>query len=213
MAKKRKYYVVWVGAKPGIYDSWDKCLKQTKGYPAAKYKSYESMAEAERAYTGGAPTYSYSPKTEKSTFVSKANWEAQGVILNSYAVDAACSGNPGLLEYRGVRTHDASEIFKMGPFQEGTNNIGEFLGIVHALAVFNAKDMHNIVLYSDSKTAIAWVRNKKIKSTLERNSRNAELWQLVDRALIWLNNNTWDHKILKWETKEWGEIPADFGRK
>lgn len=36
------------------------------------------------------------------------------VIENSLAVDAACSGNPGPMEYRGVHVASRQEIFHFG---------------------------------------------------------------------------------------------------
>ena len=133
-------------------------------------------------------------------------------IANSLSVDAACSGNPGVLEYRGVYTSTGREIFKQGPFPEGTVNIGEFLALVHGLAYLKQKNK-NIPVYSDSKTAISWVKNKKVKTKLELNKKNKKLFDLIDRALNWLQSNNFENQILKWETKYWGEIPADFGRK
>jgi ribonuclease HI len=127
-------------------------------------------------------------------------------------VDAACSGNPGVLEYRGVDTRSGAELFRQGPFPEGTVNIGEFLAIVHALAMLK-KIQSDWPVYSDSRTAIAWVRDKKIKTNLQRTSKNEALFKLVDRALVWLNENRWKNPVRKWETTYWGEIPADFGRK
>ena len=46
-----------------------------------------------------------------------------------------------------------------------------------------------------------------------RNNKNKGLFELIDRALVWLKENTYTTTIVKWETKAWGEIPADFGRK
>ena len=103
------------------------------------------------------------------------------------------------------------ELFKKRPISCGTNNLGEFLAIVHALSLF--KDQPDRVIYTDSATAMAWLRSKIIKSTLVRNDDSKEVWDLVDRAVAWLKGNSYQNKILKWETKKWGEIPADFGRK
>jgi ribonuclease HI len=127
-------------------------------------------------------------------------------------VDAACKGNPGILEYRGVDTRSGAEFFRLGPFPEGTVNIGEFLAIVHALALLKKIDS-GWPIYSDSRTAIAWVKAKKIKTNLERKTNTEQLFQLTDRAVEWLKSNTWTNPVLKWETAYWGEIPADFGRK
>ncbi|NND33002.1 MAG: ribonuclease H [Saprospiraceae bacterium] len=210
MTKKKKYYVVWVGAKPGIYQNWEDCQAQIMGYPQAKYKSFKTLAEAKDALAGK-PSDFQNSKESKSKKKTPLNHE--GVNWKSISVDAACSGNPGVLEYRGVHTKSGEEIFRQGPFQKGTNNIGEFLALVHALALLKKKGAHQMPIYSDSRTAMAWLRNKKLKTTLQRSPDNATLFNLVDRALSWLDSNSYENPILKWETEKWGEIPADFGRK
>lgn len=205
MAKGNKYYVVWVGSKPGIYDNWQDCQLQIVGYPQAKYKSFKSLEEAKKAYTQG-----YSGPKNKTT---SRELDQRGVIWKSISVDAACSGNPGIMEYRAVETKNKNEIFHQGPFPEGTNNIGEFLALVHALAYLKKKGLSDYPIYTDSRTALSWLKNKKIKTTLQRSPRNTKLFELMDRALDWLNKNQYKNPILKWETEKWGEIPADFGRK
>ena len=131
---------------------------------------------------------------------------------NSLSVDAACSGNPGILEYQGVDTKSGIRLFHLGPFPEGTVNIGEFLAIIHALAFLKKQDS-NIPVYTDSMTALSWLRKKHVNTKLVRSAKNEALFQLVDRALFWLHNNSYSNTVIKWNTKQWGEIPADFGRK
>jgi ribonuclease HI len=208
--KKQKYYVVWKGKNPGIYDNWAEAEEQIKGVEGAKYKSYEIESEAIKAYSEKAEKHIYSNSKPQG----KANIKSTIGLpnYNSISVDAACAGNPGILEYQGVETASKKPIFRMGPFPEGTVNLGEFLAIVHGIALLQ-KHNSDLPIYSDSRTAIAWVRNKKIKTTLERNNKNKELFELVDRALAWLNTNSFSNKIVKWETEFWGENPADFGRK
>ncbi|MEP7267469.1 MAG: ribonuclease H family protein [Saprospiraceae bacterium] len=207
MAKKQKYYVVWKGIKTGIFDSWKECESQVKGYIGARYKSFDSIEAAEYAYQSGPYTIA-APKKNKTS--NKINLP---IKQDSIAVDAACEGNPGLLEYQGMDLATGTILFHIGPLEEGTNNLGEFLAIVHALALFKKENKSNKVIYSDSLTGIAWVRNKRIKSTLQRTKKNEPLFKLVDRAITWLHTNTYSNSILKWETEEWGENPADFGRK
>ena len=127
------------------------------------------------------------------------------------AVDAACSGNPGKMEYRGVHLPSFQQVFHFGPLY-GTNNIGEFLAIVHALALLKQKGI-DMPVYSDSRNAIAWVKQKKCKTKLPRDAKSEPIFQLIDRAERWLHDNTYSTPVLKWETEQWGEIPADFGRK
>ncbi|WP_199615345.1 ribonuclease H [Paenibacillus alkalitolerans] len=211
-----KHYVVWVGRKPGIYETWNDCKAQVDGIPGAKYKSYGTKQEAQRAYEAGweksfrEAGKSGAKKSPASAAKTKA--AAAGYDADSVSVDAASSGNPGIVEYKGVDTRTGEILFHRGPIAKGTNNLGEFLAIVHALAYLH-KLGSNKTIYSDSKTAMKWVREKHVATTLARDSSTEEIWKLVDRALAWLNNNTYRNKIVKWETDVWGEIKADFGRK
>lgn len=132
---------------------------------------------------------------------------------HALAVDAACAGNPGKMEYQGVQVCNGKRIFKMGPFPEGTNNIGEFLAIVHALSYLNTQGFADTPIYTDSVTGMAWVRKKKANTKITANERNRPLLDLVARAEKWLQTHTYRNPILKWRTEEWGEVPADFGRK
>lgn len=204
---KQKFYVVWKGVNPGIYTSWTDCQLQIQGYKGALYKSFESLEEAERAL--GTPAHCYiNKKQETATSVCQIPSDFN---MNCLAVDAACSGNPGPMEYRGVYLLTGQEIFHFGPVY-GTNNIGEFLAIVHGLALVKQKGVE-IPIYSDSRNALNWVKQKKCKTKLERNARTEELFQLIERAEKWLRENTYTTPLLKWETEKWGEVPADFGRK
>lgn len=210
---KQKYYVVWAGHQPGIYSSWAECQAQTKNYPNAIYKSYSTKAEAEEAFHSSAPkwTFKKTDATRRSPSVNKGL--SPKIIKESISVDAACSGNPGTMEYQGVWTADKSLLFHFGPVEDGTNNVGEFLAIVHALALLEKKKDSTTPIYTDSKTALSWVRKKKANTKLARTERNKELFEMIGRAEKWLATHTWKNPLIKWETEDWGEIPADFGRK
>ena len=133
-------------------------------------------------------------------------------VMDSIAVDAACSGNPGMMEYQGVDVRTGYQIFHLGPLEQGTNNVGEFLAIVHAIALFY-KNNPKLTIYSDSQTAIKWVKNRKTRTRLEPTEKNRSIFNLIQRAEKWLQENTFSNPVLKWDTDKWGEIPADFGRK
>ncbi|MEO8773176.1 MAG: ribonuclease H family protein [Gelidibacter sp.] len=212
MSKKKKYYTVWQGHKTGIFQKWNDCKAQIKDYQGAQYKSFETFEAAKKAFDGNYKDY-IGKSTSFTSGLSKAQLEKIGhPNYNSISVDAASSGNPGIMEYRGVDTKTKKQLFIQGPFPEGTNNIGEFLALVHGLA-FLKKHESQRILYTDSKIAMSWVRKKICNTKLPRNSKNEELFELVDRAVSWLKTNTYTTTIVKWETKAWGEIPADFGRK
>ena len=211
--KKRKYYVVWEGHNTGIYDSWTECQLQIKAYQGAKFKSFDSIAEAQEAFRSGHEKYvsynkSGSKKSADSTLLASSR---KDIVWNSISVDAACAGNPGVMEYQGVDTKTKFQYFHQ-KFALGTNNIGEFLAIVHALAMLQRQG-NTMAIYTDSKIAMGWVKQKSCKTKLVKNARTAHLHELINRAENWLKENHYKNEILKWDTKNWGEIPADFGRK
>lgn len=207
MAKNR-YYVVWNGVEPGIYDSWDKCRAQIEGVKQALYKGFATLPEAQRAYSSSPGQYlGAGAKAEKP----KTKELPANIYRNALAVDAACSGNPGQMEYRGVYLETGQEIFHFGPIY-GTNNIGEFLAIVHALALLHQK--HSAMpIYSDSRNALLWVKQGTCKTKLPRTPESAPLFEYIERAEKWLREHSYSNPLIKWETSSWGEIPADFGRK
>lgn len=206
MAKKKaKFYVVWEGREMGVFNSWDECKPHIESFQGAKYKSFATLAEANAAFIQGASSYIVTKVKTKKKGLPKE------VLLKSICVDAACSGNPGVMEYQAVETGSKKQLFHVKQ-DIGTNNIGEFLAIVHALAYLKQQKAEHVI-YSDSKIAIAWVNKKEMKTLLPRNDQTATLWDLIDRAVLWLQSNVYNTKILKWKTDEWGENPADFGRK
>lgn len=208
---KQKFYVVWKGRRTGIFESWEECNKQISGFKDAEYKSFKTKLLAEKAYA--------SPSNEsigKGFFESELTEEQIKLlgdpIENSIAVDAAWNSMTGIVEYRGIYYKTKKEFFRQGPFEDGTNNIGEFLAIVHALAHCKKNNLL-LPIYSDSRIAIGWVKSKEAKTKLELTERNRQLFDLINRAQKWLHENEYPNQILKWETRAWGENPADFGRK
>lgn len=211
MANKKKYYVVWEGREKGIYEDWSGCKVQIDQFQGARYKAFESRAEAEEAFLKGYSRYYKLHPPRKKSDIAAGPGDPRP-ILNSLSVDAAWNTVSKVMEYQGVYTATGELIFRRGPFQGASNNIGEFLALVHGLALLK-KQNSPIPVYSDSITAIAWVRQKKHKSVILPTPENEEIFDLLQRAELWLLNNTYTTPVLKWNTKLWGEIPADFGRK
>lgn len=206
---KNKFYTVWTGRQVGVFASWDECRLQVEGFPGARYKGFPTREAAESAFKSE-PDFS-------SDNEPKISWQtlpegSPKPDTNTIAVDAACSGNPGKMEYRGVFTDTGTELFKSPVFEGGTNNIGEFLAIVHCLA-WQQKNKLNYPIYSDSVNGQKWVREGACKTKLVENEKNKYLFEVIRRAEKWLHDNTFRVPIYKWRTEIWGEIPADFGRK
>jgi ribonuclease HI len=219
---KGKYYVVWVGKKTGVFSSWPECQAQVSGIQDAKFKSFESKPLADAAFKDGWKKHWGQGKAAASTKPGSKSvpsvkqpvlfGDEASIDYDSISVDVGTRGNPGRVEYKGVDTQTGDILFYVGPIANGTNNLGEFIAIVHALRYLKEKGSTRTI-YTDSKTALSWLRNKKVASTLKRDASTAKIWELTDQAVKWLQMNTYSNKILKWNTEEWGEIKADFGRK
>lgn len=211
MAKK-KWYVVLKGKKPGIYTLWEDAKEQVSGFPAAVFRGFESENAALKAWQEqwfpALPKQSEAYQGRAAAPASGKQAYPSGPFL---VVDAACSGVPGPTEYQGFLMPEKKQLFCI---QVGwaTNNIGEFLAIVHAMAWLK-KQNSSVPVYSDSATAISWIRKKELKTNLPRNEKTKNAWNLLDRALEWLKSNSFSGPLRKWETSRWGENPADFGRK
>ncbi len=208
---KSKFYVVWVGRKTGVYDTWEDCSAQIKGFHGAVYKSFKTIQLAELAFYS--PSDEFIGKEILETELSEEELKLIGnPIEDSICVDGAWNTFTGIVEYQGVFNKTKELIFKQGPFEDGTNNIVEFLAIVHALAHCKKNNI-TLPIYSDSRNAIGWVKVKEPKTKHEKSVKNQKLFELLARATKWLKENEYQNKILKWETRAWGENPADFGRK
>ena len=221
------WYVVWHGRTPGLYQGWANCQTQIADLEDAEYKMFADEEAALAAYQAHPSTPpATDPDTPKPVVriaqptaapasdddEDTPDLRSSQPIRHSICVDAACRGVPGPVEYQAVYTDTGEYLFRQGPFAWGTNNIGEFLAVVHALASLQRKG-DTRPIYSDSLTALSWVRAKQCKTTLPEDERNEELFVLIRRAEQWLHENAYENAVLKWDTEHWGEIPADFGRK
>lgn len=212
--KVRKYYVVWEGRAPGIYDSWEEARLQVEGFPDAKYRSYDSQEAATRAFRGNAREEMALYRQMAARRAEAVNYAAMNIRGDAIAVDGACSRNPGPTEYRGVSVGTGRELFRVGPIPNATNNIGEYLAIIHAAALLKQRGDFTTPIYSDSRTALSWIRAGHHRSKIVADGGNARACELLRRADAWLAaNGPIRNPLLKWDTENWGEIPADFGRK
>ncbi len=210
----RKFYVVWEGLAPGIYDTWDEARAQVEGFRGARYKAFNTIEEATAAFRG-------SYEDQASLLIALANRQPAMVNTADFpeirtdaiAVDGACAGVPGPMEYRGVEIATGRELFRVGPYPGGTNNIAEYLALIHALALLDKQGDRTTPVYSDSRTALSWLRRRRANTTLAPGPDNQVVFTLLDRANRWIATHSPANPVLKWQTDVWGEIPADFGRK
>lgn len=212
--KKPKYYVVWDGSNSRIYTDWDEAREALKGLNMDHLKTFGSKVLAEKALEEGPENYKGKDFRKTKDLSEEEIKKIGDPIELSLSVDAACNEMTGIMEYQGVWTFDKDQVvFRKGPYSGGSNNIGEFLALVHGLAWLKNhqdKKMHELPIYSDSRIAMGWIKAKKCRT---KSVGSQELEELIRRAEVWLQRNIYKNPILKWETKVWGEIPADFGRK
>lgn len=212
--KRSKFYTVFRGFVPGVYETWEECQASTKGFSGASFASFKTRAEAEHALSVG----DLKKWREMEETLKKDRWMHSDVLKDGpcLVVDAACSGFPGPVEFRGVLLPSSAEAFRCGPFRNGSNNIGEFLAIVTGMRWLNERSLA-IPIYSDSKCAIGWVTHRGVCNTsMDKADQSAEIRSELARAESWLRG-PFAHKYIKllrkWDTEELGEIPADFDRK
>ncbi|TAF67846.1 MAG: ribonuclease H [Cytophagales bacterium] len=212
MAKKQKYYVVWKGHQQGIFEDWETCQKQVKNFPEAQFKSFDTYTEAQLAYKEGywLTIQKYKKENKPTSSINVHTYPQDDTAI---CVDAACNMATKQMEYKGVWLKNKKIIFQSPVYEGATNNIGEFLAIVHALAWLERENQPTTTIYSDSQTAIAWVRKKKANTKIDHTPENQTVRELIARAEKWLKEHNHNHSILKWQTEQWGEIPADYGRK
>lgn len=212
MSKQPKFYVVWKGRNTGVFDSWKACKEQTNGFDGAIFKSFLSRKMAEMAFQQESSEFVGVVKKNENKLSKEELLLIGNPIEDSIAVDGAWNNNTGLVEYQGLYFKTSEVLFHIGPLEDGTINMVEFLAIVHALAL--CKQWHwKIPIYSDSKIALGWIKDKKAKTNHPPSEKNKKLFEMLVRAEKWLADNTYENSLLKWETKAWGENPADFGRK
>jgi ribonuclease HI len=200
------WYVVWRGRVPGVYATWEEARAQVHSFSGARYRAFKDRQQAELAFAAG-------PEADLSALA--LDWRRQHLppeALQGYAVDAAWNAQTKTMHYRGVRIADDQEIFHHGPFEDATNNVGEFLAVVEGLDWLKQRGLR-APIYTDSLNAMQWVSERRCNTALVPTARNAELFARVAWAERWLREHADHAPVHKWRTELWGENPADFGRK
>lgn len=141
------------------------------------------------------------------------------------AVDASMRGGKtgasnGVIEWRVVDLVTGHEIHRSNIYPQGTISLAELLAIYDGLKFFMDANLHNEefpFLYTDSKVAYEWANGRPIKSSLPVNEATGPLWSMVWSDQGWAElpevRDVIKDKLRMWNTKEWGENPADLGYK
>jgi ribonuclease HI len=146
-----KYYVVWKGREPGVYDNWEACKRQVEGFKSPLYKAFVSLPAAEEAFRKGSQDYLKS-KDHPMQMIFDALYGSP--IIPSIAVDGACSGKTKQAEYQEW-IPKPNNVYFIGSFSEGTNNLMEFLAWYMLWRIANVI-IWMCLFYTDSATAMKW---------------------------------------------------------
>lgn len=207
------FYGVWSGKQTGVFETWAECSAQVSGFKGAQYRKItaNTLADAQKVFEQESYQEGVKAKTETASTAVKPVQKGPDIAF-ALTVDGA--DNSVESEYQAVWYPSREPAFKSKVFKGGTNNIAEFLGLVHAIRYLH-ETKKGTVIYTDSMTALAWVRNKRANTTAGQTGRlTEELKHLIGEAEAYLlTNGIGDIELHKWDTKQWGEIPADFGRK
>lgn len=140
---KQKFYVVWKGRVPGIYDSWEACNAQISGFAGAEYKSFKTRTMAEDAFKNNSENYigkdifetELTPEQlvllgvpKQDTISVDADWNTVSminVILVAYRMWTVKGIKKGLrcIEEPFVRGDQESAIEPLAPFIALVNQI------------------------------------------------------------------------------------------
>ncbi|MCY9861130.1 ribonuclease H family protein [Vibrio coralliirubri] len=212
---KKNHYVVWVGRTTGVFDNWADTQAQISGFSGALFKGFTTLDEATAAFDAGYANAISTPS--KLSTASKVKGKPASLVgiptHECITVDGAFSGSSKKMEYQCVMNLSREIIFRSKPFVGGSNNIAEFLALIGAIRYRESIKRPDLDIYSDSKTALAWVRDKQLNTTIDINTLDPVIQGRISSALQYIQTNPQPQNLKKWDTASWGEIPADFGRK
>jgi len=134
--------------------------------------------------------------------------------VGGWCVDASTIiTNSGPSEYRCIDIKTKEIIFstKIG---FASNNMAEFLALMQALILSDSLKV-STTIFIDSWIAIAWFKNKRCYSRITLDDRTRDVYELIAECIDWLKKNK--HRklntVILWQTRQWGQIPADYNRK
>ena len=190
MAKK-KYYVVFIGRKPGIYNEWfgaNGAEIQINGFSGARYQGFATLSDAKQAFNQFRKTNHVQRQKKTSPITERQIQEpVPGRTKITMYTDGGCIYNPGPGGYGVVLIKGKQKKEYSGSYRLTTNNRMELMACIIGLK--KIKTASSVVLYSDSKYVVngitkgwakRWQANNWMRNKTDR-AENVDLWeQLLD---------------------------------
>jgi ribonuclease HI len=196
---KQKFYTVWVGRNTGVFDTWEQCKAQIHEFPKAKYKSFGTKNLAEEAFANAAEYINEANQNETES----PEPIAESICVHSYAI------SQNIIGYAGYHTSAGDNYFKFENIETNHIHLADFVGLVHALAYCKEKSLA-LPIYSNSQNAINAIETINInRLQINPNTISQQAQNLINRAIQFLQNNTYINPILAWQTKNWGVMQSN----
>lgn len=180
----KKFYVVWKGAKTGVFSTWSEVQSHTQGRSDAQFMGFPSKVEAEVAFAS-----TYTKALMKRSLANKGNSKSNTITKKSPSsssskpvneiptaeiqiyCDGACSPNPGK-SGTGLALYQQGKLSALyyGLYNaNGTNNTAELHGMLVSfkLAQKKLQTTSKVQILSDSKYSIdcitKWAKGWQVK--------------------------------------------------
>ncbi|WDE04296.1 viroplasmin family protein [Thalassomonas viridans] len=197
----KKFYVVWKGAKTGIFTSWPETKALIDGRSDAQYMGFPSLAEAEAAFAQSytkalmqrslakGKTSGGGNKASGPGYQGQSQKPGKSAQVQIYC-DGACSPNPGK-SGTGLAIYESSVLTELryGLYQPmGTNNTAELGGILESmlLAQTYIGQGKTVEILSDSKYSIdcitKWAKGWQAKGWTRGKGEEIKNLEIIQRS-------------------------------
>lgn len=193
-----KYYVVWRGHSPGIYENWNACKAQVKGFKYSYYRVFPTFKSANEAFGLSLTEFKRRQQFKENTF----NLRPNSIVVSSKYEEKNME-----TVFTAFKVGDPPEIlFRTAICGKSTHNIVQFLALAASIKYCYENGLKSPI-YSDNPVALKWIRDRKINSQVIRSDRNQEVFDLVDEAIYWLNCNSYNNQLIEWDVEKHGYLP------
>ena len=201
-SKNKVYLVEEAPGKYRSFDNWPACQAFVQGRPIAFAGGATREAAMQKLNATRDWQLSGGPKKKSS---SKPKVPGGPLPTEGLTSDAGTHGNPGPCEYQV--TDLKGKILEHRHLGVHTNNYAELAGIEAMVRI--AGERGESVCWTDSTIAMGWIRSGRLGPTV----REPELIKGLIHRINALQAEYPNVTLKKWNTREWGQIPSDFGRK
>ena len=203
---KENFYAVAKGVTPGIYDTWNECEKNVKGYKGAIYKKFSKREEAEQFLI------SKSFEEKDNNVVSKDGTsenldlekkierilEKKGVVAftdGGYDNKTRTAGyGVYILEPGNAEPVEISDIVRTDRFEQSNNVTAEVMGVTTALDWVISNEFDTVTIFHDYEGIGKWANGDwQAKSDIAKwylKQLNETYKEFLDISYVWVRGHS-----------------------